>query len=223
MLSALAGVCADPASCRTVNGAGKQPQPRSLVAPLFIHGEGRGSLGCIVVNPPVFLSEAGEARQIVQEEAAKAGIAFRPPPEKPEILPPIDWDAYPRGEYRDKRRVPTALQFDGRDEKRSLQYEYVSRQDLDKWEGPSEGTALHYDVKGSAQTLDTSLAKQKQPGISAIFYDPVEQLYPAAKGERPSWAGDEKQLTAAAVARAKADLRAQVKDFIAWLKAQMVI
>ena len=43
------------------------------VAPIFKHGEGRGATGCIVVSPPVFLSEE-EALQIVKEELAKHGV-----------------------------------------------------------------------------------------------------------------------------------------------------
>ena len=48
---------------------------KSIVAPIFVHGDGRGSYGCEVVSPPVYLSEA-EAFQIIQDEAQKAGIQF---------------------------------------------------------------------------------------------------------------------------------------------------
>src|ERR1035438_3198523 len=40
----------------------------SHVAPLFIHGEGRGAFGCVATNPPIFLSE-DEAKQVIREEA----------------------------------------------------------------------------------------------------------------------------------------------------------
>jgi hypothetical protein len=50
---------------------------KTIVAPLFEHGEGRGATGCIVVSPPVFLSEE-EAMQIIREELGKHGIRLRP-------------------------------------------------------------------------------------------------------------------------------------------------
>ncbi len=46
---------------------------RVSVAPIFEHGEGRGATGCVVISPPVFLSEE-EALQIVKEELAKHGV-----------------------------------------------------------------------------------------------------------------------------------------------------
>ena len=46
------------------------------VAPIFKHGEGRGATGCVVVSPPVFLSEE-EGMQILREELAKHGIQLK--------------------------------------------------------------------------------------------------------------------------------------------------
>ena len=47
-----------------------------IVAPVFEHGEGRGATGCIVVSPPVFMSEE-EGMQILREELAKHGIQLK--------------------------------------------------------------------------------------------------------------------------------------------------
>ena len=57
----------------TQSGCGRAAGSRPAVAPIFVHGEGRGASGCIVMNPPVFLSEE-EALQILGEELARAGI-----------------------------------------------------------------------------------------------------------------------------------------------------
>ena len=43
----------------------------AIVAPIFQHGEGRGATGCIVMSPPVFLSEE-EALLVVREELGKS-------------------------------------------------------------------------------------------------------------------------------------------------------
>jgi hypothetical protein len=48
----------------------------TVVAPIFEHGEGRGAIGCVVVSPPVFLSEE-EAVQIIREELGKHGIQLK--------------------------------------------------------------------------------------------------------------------------------------------------
>ena len=47
-----------------------------VVAPIFEHGTGRGADGCVVVSPPVFLSEE-EAVQVIREELAKQGIKLK--------------------------------------------------------------------------------------------------------------------------------------------------
>lgn len=46
----------------------------AVVAPIFVHGEGRGATGCEVINPPVFLSEQ-DAMQVIREElGGKNGV-----------------------------------------------------------------------------------------------------------------------------------------------------
>jgi hypothetical protein len=45
----------------------------AIVAPIFQHGEGRGATGCMVMSPPVFLSEE-EALQVIREEMATQGV-----------------------------------------------------------------------------------------------------------------------------------------------------
>jgi hypothetical protein len=45
------------------------------VSPVFIHGRGRGSYGCVSVAPPSFLSE-DEAFEVIQREAQKYGLVF---------------------------------------------------------------------------------------------------------------------------------------------------
>ena len=49
---------------------------KTTVAPIFEHGDGRGATGCVVVSPPVFLSEE-EGMQILREELAKHGVHLK--------------------------------------------------------------------------------------------------------------------------------------------------
>ena len=56
------------------DGKTKSPsQAVAVVAPIFQHGEGRGATGCIVMSPPVFLSEE-EALQVIRQEMAAKGV-----------------------------------------------------------------------------------------------------------------------------------------------------
>jgi hypothetical protein len=45
------------------------------IAPLFIHGDGLGAIGCVVISPPVFLSEA-DALEVITAVLEKEGITF---------------------------------------------------------------------------------------------------------------------------------------------------
>lgn len=47
----------------------------AVVAPIFEHGDGQGAVGCMMVAPPVFLSEE-EALQIIQEELQQAKVVL---------------------------------------------------------------------------------------------------------------------------------------------------
>jgi hypothetical protein len=48
----------------------------AVAAPIFEHGEGHGSVGCVVITPPVFLSEE-EALKIIRESLAGYGLDIR--------------------------------------------------------------------------------------------------------------------------------------------------
>ncbi len=70
---------ADPARLSAAEGSTKDSQASAqskavaIVAPVFQHGEGRGATGCIVMAPPVFLSEE-EALQVIRKEMAANGV-----------------------------------------------------------------------------------------------------------------------------------------------------
>ena len=53
--------------------AGEASKAGALVAPIFEHGKGGGATGCMVMSPPVFLSEE-EALQVISEELAKHDV-----------------------------------------------------------------------------------------------------------------------------------------------------
>lgn len=222
VVTALAACLALSASS---SNSAKKPGTVARVAPIFVHGDGIGSFGCRVINPPVFLSE-DEAIEVIRDEAKRAGVTFA---KSDKTLPKIELATVPRG-YGDKQPArpvkAQSIALDGTDAKRSISFEYVSREDLVKWQGdPSENpssSVYSYNVGGAAKDLRAGLAKSKPAGTYAVFYDPVG----TQKNDRSTSSNCYALQGGALMAgteEARNDLRAQVKDFIKWLKAQGVI
>lgn len=218
--------------------AGAKDAP-ARVAPVFEHGRGQGSFGCVAVNPPVFLSE-DEARQVIVDEAKRAGIRFgKDGRTLPKVQIPTNGkmeqvtDAKGNVKYEAKTGTQTrAIPLDGLDSKRNIAFEFVSGQDLKDWESgvTNYGTAGSYDVIGTAKGLATGMAKAKPRGTYAVFYDPAvgwtdgrKKAEPLDYSDPKDWQARNAKITAAANELAREQLRAQVKDFIKWLKAQGVI
>ena len=217
----------------------------SRVAPVFVHGDGRGAFGCIAVNPPVFLSE-DEARQVVQDEAKKAGIVFAadaltlkdvavPVTDQFGFLDEEDRErAAKAGGQKPKAPAPKTqkrdLVLDGYDKAHNVAYEVVSPKDFAEWERKDQTrmcTVSSYDYKTTAQVLANGLAQTREKTVFAVFYEPAAH---PPKMDYPKSGASEAERKAFWEARQKAakeigeqELREQVRDFLAWLKAQGVI
>lgn len=247
VLAALTGLCMMMLGTRAVaadtdqNGEKKKTPPASAVAPLFVHGTGFGAFGCSAVNPPVFLSEE-EARQVIVEEAKKAKIDLKvngtklPKVEVPitdSNLPPREPDPNAKPEPKTKEQT---LELDGTDKKLKLAFEFVSDADFKAWEKKHDAITLVQleNVKDTAQLLRDGIEKAKPQGVYGVFYDPgvgwhdLEKRNPELwkeiyKDWGDDWQARAKQMDDGVKELAKEDLRAQVKDFVKWLKAQGVI
>ena len=140
-----------------VQSAGAQEQanaPASRVAPLFVHGEGRGAAGCVMVNPPVFLSE-DEALQVIRHEAKKAGLDFTAEaPTVRQATVPVTSECGPGWDTQKRDLV-----FDGFDKEHNVAFEFVSSKHFSEWEkGGACSSVSFYNMKGAAETLRTGLA-----------------------------------------------------------------
>jgi len=206
------------------------------VAPIFIHGDGRGAFGCIAVNPPVFLSEE-EARSVITDEARKAGLDFAPDAltVKQTRLPvtnPFAFLAQIDSRMKEPERPVKVgeVVLDGYDRKRQVAYEYVSHNDFDVWVDKTtklQSSVYEYDLKGTADVLRVGLAAASPSTYISVFYDPVSAP-PERKGRKlpatdAEWKTVWEKRKAAACQISEQQLREQVRDFIAWLKAQGVI
>lgn len=228
--------------------AAKHPDCVAVVAPLFKHGEGRGASGCIVVVPPVFLTE-DEAWSVIFEECNNRGVHFTKPSfaipgvriADYQIVEQVSWDD---NEEMTVRRDPPEgvtgpllLEADWFDRDHSIAAEFVSgenpapkaiRQD-------NEGTVGSFSTAAEADSLREEVqGKATHPLYFAAFYDPLAPGVEAFETRWQSSVGrqqiiEEIERTPPAEYQKKAKenskrlLRLQVQDFIKWLQAQGAI
>jgi hypothetical protein len=178
----------------------------TLAVPLFEHGDGRGFFGCVVVAPPVFLSE-DEACQVIREEAATQGVHFNE-------AKSLAGSSFPSTDIYDYSGEGTAqtwagmLELDGYDAALDIGFEFVSQSDLLAWNikgGSPGGISETYDMKDTARRLSQSVAN------TAVFYDPCVD-YSKEKYEESTQKSYRLDR-----------LREQVRDFLSWLAAQQII
>jgi hypothetical protein len=214
----------------------RQNKPAAVnVAPIFRHGVGisRRSL--------VFLTE-DEARQIINEEAAKFGIHFEKDKNAIDCVElPITNNQY--GLDRDLRTSKpktrtSSLILDGTDATKNISYEFVSMQDILDWrieidaEGDIEESidkSMHpekyqiielgiheyeYDIKPVVELMQKNLVKAHPNQKTAVFYDPLSESYDFFTTSDREIEKKEKSSF---------ELRKQVRDFITWLRAQGII
>ena len=178
---ATAGVIVSTRWLPAANGAVKPDVSR--VAPIFLHGDGRGAFGCESVNPPAFLSE-DEAREVVLMEGKQAGIDFaidaKTLSNVPVPLTSYGWDEKKKTQ-ESKRRD---LLLDGWEKKRKIGFEYISEKDYQDWIAPSiyMSTVQSYDFLDAAKSLRAGLTEVKPTGAYGVFYNPMISLSEAATG-----------------------------------------
>lgn len=213
-----------------LSGCGVEGAPSPLVAPIFVHGEGRGATGCVVIAPPVFLSEE-EALQVIKEELAQAGIALGRGMPLPEVVveyedPNLCWlrsgDNW-LGEPVAKVSRPADLA--AVDPQRQVGVEIVTTAECNRFSGGVLASAVSYDTKGLAECVAEGIRRQAQRALRiGVFYDPLERWsFDAGEAEpadskpadpRSRW----EQATASAEEKSRTQLRRQAQDFLAWLQ-----
>jgi len=136
-----------------------------------------------------------EARSIVVEEAKKAGIIFSA--DKKKLNVPITALAAAPIKGNEASDATTRITLDGTDAKRGISFEYVSEADTKAVSTRIGGIA----TINSIATAVTAEGKKQLKG--RVLVVPEVKAYSRKEADK--------------------DLRAQVKDFIKWLKAQGVI
>jgi hypothetical protein len=213
-------------------GAQPTDSKAAVVAPIFEHGDGRGSIGCVAVAPPVFLSEE-EALQVINEELAQAGI------ETTGTNVVLDGVALSRrredyrmvdGEYKreviEDESTRTPLKADLTDSKHHIAIEFLSNDDYFPLGGASSmSTVQSYDFKDIAKRVVDTVKKDGSGVYFGTFYDPMVSMRMdySAGDIQEDWQTRWTEAREKGGEEARRLLRLQVKDFIDWLKGQGVI
>ena len=188
------------------------------IAPIFAHGEGSGATGCMVMSPPVFISE-DEARKIIFNALSKQGILFDTTscPEIKFTAPPIANDCYGRDFFDDDttRVVSDAyveLKMDGYNKDLNLAIQFVSREDFSKFTSfdGCVSSVSRYNTKQAAEIIREKLITDGKTN-AVIFYDPISRI---DFEKSDDWRKSEREATE----KSKKLLLKQVDDFIKWLK-----
>jgi len=145
----------DQPSAKEATQKESQQKKAVAVAPLFIHGEGRGATGCVVVSPPVFLSEE-EARQIIVQEMKKADITFdRKDVPAEGVTLEKKRITYERFDQKGKEEVidQTPVVLDAYSTKSNIGFDFVSTVECDSFRDDSNmrTTVTEYDTKETAE------------------------------------------------------------------------
>jgi hypothetical protein len=229
VLSALSMACLLLAACnrrpaderasvvKAANPTVQSQLSATRVAPIFHHGEGRGSCGCVTTAAPIFLSEE-EARQVIIEEAATHGIHFE---NKKQVFTQVETENLAIDLRTRKPMIQKiSIALDGTDPQRNLSFEFVSDKDLAVWDMGSRysGTLGEIAIEPVAKGLQKGFSKTVTGQTVGVFYDPVsiysfdkQSSFPASSTRKEA---KEKSIH---------ELQEQVKDFIAWLKTQGII
>ena len=191
--------------------------PKEKVAPLFEHGDGVGTIGCMSVAAVLFLSEA-DALQIITDEFAKHGLTAT---ESGRVidnisLPVIDTKRNRLSEEQHTANSFGSLSLDLDLVGTNVVMEFISLEDYQAFPKranvPSGLSITSYKIKPAADQLVTAFKDLDNTDTTyATFYDPVYDRY-SYTTPLPSTDTTSAEL-----------LREQVRDFIEWLAAQGVI
>jgi len=191
-----------------------QQKQSVAVAPLFIHGTGTGAIGCIVMAPPVFLTEA-EAIEIILTELKNAGFRF----DTNDYIVPGVFTREVIEQYAGENREPMRQELDSQhpfyfdlyDKQHNVGIKFISEDNYFKLGGAMDSSSVQgYDFIDIAQKTREILMGQGKTN-AAVFYDPL------VKSEDYS-----RRTNDEALEKGTQELKEQVKDFIYWIEREVI-
>ena len=190
----------------------EEQQQISFVAPIFIHGNGVSSFGCVMVTPPVIISEQ-DAMEIIKNEFAKHNIKLETKTDKSIDVQVKEYD-FKKEEVVTKTKK---MQFDGFSPDLNFVVEFVSDRDAE-YADNEEGywsSVWSNDLKSLAEKLQKQI-KEDGKLNAVVFYDPVTYV---KDRKNLSW----KEIEEKGKEESKKLLIQQVTDFIKWLKKEKLL
>lgn len=223
---ALAGLCgrwqALPAS---------EEEGAPIAAPIFEHGDGRGTIGPAAVSPPLFLSEE-EAMQVIREELGKHGIQLKeasplkevsiPPRTRKETTVVTEDDLVKTTEYSTEDHANLKpLRPSGIDPDRKIAVVYVTKMDGDPFGATNLAAPGEYDFKNAAAFVANRVEVfGKTVMYFGVFYDP---LVPTKSPSKTGGDANRSNPPKTTNTESQKLVRQQARDFAAWLKRKEVI
>jgi hypothetical protein len=170
----------------------------------------------VAIAPPVFLTE-DEAWDVLDAELARVGVALR---RGGATLPNVRTPVFEMCGGQTGMSQPAALQLDGSDPVHRVAVEFVSAEDHDQyWDSQMMCSVQDYRFLEAAQAIARELG-QPQNLVVGVFYDPSTSV--CYRGSCPPDIHGQ-PTEEAARAKSISDLRAQVQQFVRWLRTSGVI
>ena len=195
------------------------------IARIFSHGDGSGAIGCMVSSPPVFISE-DEARKIIFTALKEENIEF-----STITTPVLKFRVYTTVidfhkkviNLMDKKEITVEIKMDGYNVKNNLAIEYVSAGLVNKLD-PDDGmtsSVQEINTKKTAERIRNELIAKGKVN-AAVFYDPI--TYEDRRPVDLSLQLEDNPPPSPTHPPSGRDLlKAQVKDFIDWIKKEGII
>jgi hypothetical protein len=184
------------------------------VAPIFAHGDGSGAIGCIVMSPPVFISE-GEALKIIIKALEDENIQMSGfnTPAFSFTAPAIANDCF-NDDSTKNPKTKVKIKMDGYNSKYNLAIEFVSREDFAKFQSDDGcySSVQGFNTKEAAELIRQDIIRKGRFN-AAVFYDPMPSINFDLDSNNVSF----EKLEVDASKLAKDQLLSQVADFIHWL------
>lgn len=189
------------------------------IAPVFAHGDGSGATGCVVMSPPVFISE-DEARKIIFDKLNEEGF----------VIDTIKTDnvkfksrqiaisCIGDDELKEYPEVEVEIKMDGYDPTLNLAIEFVSVDDYFKFAEKDNlwgCSVIEFGTKKAAEIIREELVKNGKSN-TVVFYDPITSI---DFDKHDDWRKSELE----AKEEATKLLLAQVEDFIKWIKKEKIL
>lgn len=188
------------------------------IAPIFAHGEGSGSTGCVVMSPPVFISE-NEAKELIFKRLKKEGFNL-----KIENTDTIQFKSKQIDQIKEYPEINFVIKMDAYDSLLNFAIIYVSKEDYKNFvdiENWSRWSVKSYQTKKAAELIRNGFIENGKTN-AVVFYEPLRtgNKYTSRELMELELKGESYELIERNFS--KQLLLEQVEDFIKWIKQENI-